>query len=42
MTDEIFINNLSETEIATLIALLNKIENNLNNAIDEHNPDNVN
>ena len=42
MTDEIFINNLSETEITTLIALLNKIENNLNNAIDEHNPDNVN
>ena len=42
MTDEIFINNLSETEIATLITLLNKIENNLNNAIDEHNPDNVN
>lgn len=42
MTDEIFINNLSETEITTLITLLNKIENNLNNAIDEHNPDNVN
>lgn len=42
MTDDIFIKNLSETEITTLITLLGKIENNLNNAIDERNLDNIN